>query len=174
MLKTNQAVTKEEIREEIKNIVDNIEKKDIKDSKINDTLESILNKYENINILAYSPLDDEIDITDLIVELEKGQNDIYISDIQEQGFRKLSDGAESDLFSDSKIIDVVVIPGRAFTKEGDRLGRGSGWYDRFLKELPTGVTKIGICYEDQIVDVIPLDKHDIKMEKIVTDQNLYI
>lgn len=68
-------------------------------------------------------------------------------------------------------IDVVLVPGIAFTKQGDRLGFGKGYYDRFLNEF--NGTKIGIGYSFQITQNIPVSEHDIRMDMIVTEERIY-
>jgi 5-formyltetrahydrofolate cyclo-ligase len=59
----------------------------------------------------------------------------------------------------------VVVPGVAFTLEGDRLGQGGGFYDRFLP-LTTGPT-IGVCLREQIVEHIPMAAHDLSVSSVV-------
>ena len=71
------------------------------------------------------------------------------------------------LFTDYKKIDVAVVPGMAFDKEGRRLGRGKGYYDRFLRLLPN-TYKIGICFSWQLVDHVPTDEHDILMDQVLS------
>ncbi len=68
-------------------------------------------------------------------------------------------------------IDLVLIPAVAFDKDGNRLGFGKGYYDRFLAEFSG--TKIGIGYDFQVADFIPHDPHDIKMNLIVTEKRIY-
>lgn len=68
-------------------------------------------------------------------------------------------------------IETVLIPGIAFSKNGDRLGFGKGYYDRFLSEFQG--MKIGICYDFQIQDTIPTSSHDIKMDLIITEKRIY-
>jgi 5-formyltetrahydrofolate cyclo-ligase len=63
-------------------------------------------------------------------------------------------------------IDLAVIPGVAFDKVGNRLGRGKGYYDRFLSNF-TGY-KVGLCFDFQLLDFIPTEKFDIKMDKIIS------
>ncbi len=65
--------------------------------------------------------------------------------------------------------DVVVVPGLAFTAAGDRLGQGGGWYDRFLSEVRSDCTTIGVCFAEQIVDALPVEAHDVTMDHVVTD-----
>lgn len=66
-------------------------------------------------------------------------------------------------------IDLVVVPGVAFDIENGRLGRGKGYYDRFLKKVPPGRTIIGLAFDFQIVKSLPKDSHDIPVSKVITN-----
>ncbi|MBP5370355.1 MAG: 5-formyltetrahydrofolate cyclo-ligase [Bacteroidales bacterium] len=72
----------------------------------------------------------------------------------------------SDVFSDYSKIDLCIIPGLAFDKEGGRMGRGKGFYDRFLPQ--TNCYKIGICFPWQIVPKIDCAPWDIPMDEVVS------
>lgn len=62
-------------------------------------------------------------------------------------------------------LNVVVIPGIAFSAEGKRLGRGGGHYDRYLgDERLAGAVKIGVCWSMQLTQDIPIDAHDVSMD----------
>jgi 5-formyltetrahydrofolate cyclo-ligase len=63
-------------------------------------------------------------------------------------------------------IDVIIVPAVAFDKAGNRLGRGGGYYDRFLKKQ-THATIIGVGYDFQLVEEVPVRKHDQKMHRII-------
>jgi len=65
--------------------------------------------------------------------------------------------------------DLIVVPGLAFTAEGSRLGRGAGFYDRFLCEVPETTFKVGVCFEFQRVSQIPHESRDVKMDAVVYD-----
>jgi 5-formyltetrahydrofolate cyclo-ligase len=69
-------------------------------------------------------------------------------------------------------IDVVVLPGLAFTGEGDRLGQGGGWYDRMIGALRPGCVTIGVAFAVQIVDEIPSEPHDRRVDVVVSDQGI--
>ena len=63
--------------------------------------------------------------------------------------------------------DLIVVPGVAFDPKGNRLGRGKGYYDRFLvKHLD--VKRIGICFDFQFVEGIPTEPFDIRMDEVIT------
>lgn len=66
-------------------------------------------------------------------------------------------------------IDLVVVPAVAFDKEGNRLGRGKGYYDRFLKDLTLkGIPSVGIAFDFQMVDNLPTLPHDLPVAKLIT------
>ena len=66
-------------------------------------------------------------------------------------------------------IDLVIVPGVAFDEKNNRLGRGKGYYDKFIKELSAQTTTIGLCFDFQIVKDIPKDLHDLPVDKIITN-----
>ncbi len=67
-------------------------------------------------------------------------------------------------------IDLVIVPGIAFDLRGGRLGRGGGFYDRFLAQLPQVRPTIGVCFDWQVVDSIPCDALDTPVKAVVTDR----
>ena len=67
-----------------------------------------------------------------------------------------------------KQLDLIVVPGLAFTAQGNRLGRGAGFYDRFLATLPPTTFKLGVCFEFQRVSSIPQEPHDVTMDAVVS------
>lgn len=71
-----------------------------------------------------------------------------------------------EVFNDLQEIDVAVVPGMAFDRNNNRMGRGKGYYDRFLASIPQAY-KIGVCFKFQLVDEIPADPFDIKMDEII-------
>lgn len=68
-------------------------------------------------------------------------------------------------------IDVFFVPGLAFDASGGRLGRGGGYYDRFLSIFPQAF-KVGVCFEQAILPKIPVDRHDITMDAILTESRI--
>jgi 5-formyltetrahydrofolate cyclo-ligase len=73
----------------------------------------------------------------------------------------------------SDCLDVVLVPGVGFDSAGGRLGRGGGFYDRFLANLRPPIV-IGVCFEEQIVEVVPRDPHDQSMSAVVTPTNVLV
>jgi 5-formyltetrahydrofolate cyclo-ligase len=62
-------------------------------------------------------------------------------------------------------IDLAIIPGLAFDRHNNRLGRGKGYYDRFLKV--TGSYKVGVCFACQLFEQIPHEEQDVKMDRVL-------
>lgn len=63
--------------------------------------------------------------------------------------------------------DLIVVPGVAFDKNGNRIGRGRGYYDRFLSQH-LNVKRIGICFDFQLVKEVPTEPLDIRMDEVIT------
>ena len=134
-------------------------------------------------IMAYYSLPDEVNthalIDDLVAEgktvlLPKVISDdtmelrryTDLADLQEGAYQILEPVGEP--FTDFAAIDLILVPGLAFDAAGHRLGRGRGYYDRFLhsRNRPYCV-KIGVCFDFQKVDEVPVDAHDMAMDKVV-------
>jgi 5-formyltetrahydrofolate cyclo-ligase len=79
---------------------------------------------------------------------------------------------EDDPPVDPAVVDVVVVPGLAFTAGGDRLGQGGGWYDRFLPTIRPGTPTIGVAFHEQLVAALPLERHDVRVDIVVTDEGI--
>lgn len=71
-------------------------------------------------------------------------------------------------WTDLDAVELIVVPGVAFDREGNRMGRGRGFYDRLLKSTP-GALKVGVAYNFQILDTIPVEPHDVKMDQVITE-----
>lgn len=133
-------------------------------------------------IIAYWPLPDEPDIRPLLQEwVGEGRvvllpcvvNDTEMVLRQFTGVTDLREGAfhimepaslSSEQSEHSK--QCAIIPGVAFDAAGHRLGRGRGYYDRFLAAHPS-IYKIGVGYPFQLLERVPADVHDVLMDEIV-------
>jgi len=69
-------------------------------------------------------------------------------------------------------LDLILVPGVAFTRGGERLGRGGGYYDRLLASLPAHTCKIGVCFEAQILSELPVESHDQRIDFLATEAGL--
>jgi 5-formyltetrahydrofolate cyclo-ligase len=97
-----------------------------------------------------------------------------------RGFERLKKGAygipEPD-FQDKSgpfrgDLDLIIVPGVAFDKNGSRLGMGKGFYDRYLAKLDS-VPGIGLAFEEQILADIPKEPYDKPVDILITDKNIY-
>ncbi len=92
---------------------------------------------------------------------------IYLTDLSqvEKGYSGIPEP-----FADGPVADdptaLVLMPGLAFTKSGERLGYGGGFYDRFLEKEPKHPT-VALCYEFQIVEALPTNAHDIPVDLVL-------
>lgn len=70
-------------------------------------------------------------------------------------------------------LDLVVVPAVGFDRRGARLGNGQGYYDRLLEQARLEAPLVGLGYESQVFDEIPVDEHDIFMDKVVTENGVF-
>ncbi|MCX8163284.1 MAG: 5-formyltetrahydrofolate cyclo-ligase [Candidatus Micrarchaeota archaeon] len=84
-------------------------------------------------------------------------------------FGVLEPKAEAQDFNTTNI-DVAIIPGIVFDKNGYRLGYGLGFYDRFLKDKK--FFKIGLCFSGQILDNLPIEHHDIRLDCLISEKSI--
>ena len=77
-------------------------------------------------------------------------------------------GPEARLCDPSEI-DLVVVPGTAFTASGVRCGRGRGYYDKYLSQQGVHAVKAGVCFAHQLVGELTAEPHDVAMDYVITD-----
>ncbi len=130
-------------------------------------------------MLLYHSLPDEVD-THALIRRWAGRKRILLpvvvgDDLELRlyaGDDRLAPGAfhieepRGEPFTDYAGIDLAVIPGVAFDRAGNRLGRGKGYYDRLLPRL-ADTYKIGLCYPFQLADSLPAEAHDVRMDEVV-------
>lgn len=135
------------------------------------------------HILLYSSLPDEVNTHDLLDDLLKEGKEVLLPEVIDDyqmrlrvysGKQDLREGSFHIMEPIGKIypesrykdIEVGLIPGMSFDKSGNRLGRGKGYYDRLLQKMPH-LYKIGICFDFQKMERIPIDPYDIAMDEII-------
>ncbi len=130
-------------------------------------------------VLLYHALPDEVDTALLLNQMTTRKRvllPVVVGDVlelrefdgrvEEGAFGILEPTAQSSLFTDFSLIDLIVVPGMAFDAQGHRLGRGKGYYDRLLCQCPRAY-KMGVCFDYQLVDDVPSEPHDIRMDEVV-------
>jgi len=70
-------------------------------------------------------------------------------------------------------IDLLLVPGVGFDRSGHRLGYGKGFYDRALQAEHPGTLRVGIGFDFQLVDQLPAEAHDVRLQLLVTESNIY-
>ena len=131
-------------------------------------------------VMAYWPLPDEVDIRPLIKHLVAEGHTVLLPKVLDnehmelRHYRSETDLAEGAFhimepvgnpFIDYDQIDLALIPGMAFDAAGHRLGRGRGYYDRFLAAHPH-LSKIGVCFPFQRVAEVPTEEYDVCMDEV--------
>lgn len=74
-------------------------------------------------------------------------------------------------FVSPEAVDLVVAPGVAFDRKGGRLGHGKGYYDRLLSRLGSHVTRVALAFDFQVLDAVPQDRNDVRMDTLITEKN---
>lgn len=73
-------------------------------------------------------------------------------------------------------LDLIVVPGVAFDKEGGRMGYGAGYYDRYFKKISEErkeeIKKVALAYDFQVIEEVPMDKQDVKIDCIITEKQI--
>jgi 5-formyltetrahydrofolate cyclo-ligase len=77
---------------------------------------------------------------------------------------------ETELQFGTTKIDLIVVPDLAFSRDGHRLGRGGGFFDRLLAGPGAAAYKLGVCFDFQLLESIPIEPHDIVMDTVVTEE----
>jgi 5-formyltetrahydrofolate cyclo-ligase len=113
-------------------------------------------------IVLFVPLRSEPDISDLSKEARSAQK--VITTIAP------TIRVETELQFGTDKIDLIVVPGLAFSRDGHRLGRGGGFFDRLLAGPAAAASKLGVCFDFQLLESIPIEPHDIVMDTVVTEE----
>jgi 5-formyltetrahydrofolate cyclo-ligase len=85
------------------------------------------------------------------------------------GYKNILEPKTSCEVVDPAEIDVVLVPGSSFDTRGNRLGMGFGFYDRYLARAGMRAAKIGVAYTFQVLEEVPSEPHDVRMDKLVTE-----
>lgn len=164
------------------------QKGDVKQEKDKDIRKKLLSMPEfgkSSIILFYVSIRGEVKTDDLISEaLGKGKRvlvpfvdlekeEMMISEIKdlnelEKGAFGIPEPKNPKEFPIDKI-DLVIVPGVAFDRRGNRIGFGTGFYDKFLSRLPKETPFIALAYDFQVLREIPKGKDDVKIDKIITE-----
>jgi 5-formyltetrahydrofolate cyclo-ligase len=164
--------------------------KEVKDSSIMHRVFQLPEFKDARSILFYASFRSEVDTIDMIkislnmgkiivmpkVDRENGRLNLYeIKNMNElvRGYMWILEPfVDEDRSRSLDDIDLVIIPGAAFDVYGNRLGYGAGYYDKLLSETKRKIPIIAPAYEEQVVEGIPAESHDVKVDKIITDKRV--
>ncbi|HEY9124723.1 MAG TPA: 5-formyltetrahydrofolate cyclo-ligase [Bacteroidales bacterium] len=171
-------------KSEIRNSIKELKKKQSQDyypvhsQIIADKIERLPQFVHSQTIAMYWPMPMEVDLTPLIIKYSTSKtillpvvsdDDIVFSQFEGESQMKKNRynilEPTGTVFSDIEQIEALIIPGIAFDKSGNRLGRGKGYYDRFLST--SNAFKIGVCFEFQLFESIPALPHDVKVNMVI-------
>lgn len=145
----------------------------------------ILNKLENNmsfieakTVMLYSSLPDEVQTHDFLKKW-RDEKKIILPTVVGDDIIPVELSKETDFaIGDFNILepqnepyngdyDLIIVPGVAFDRNGNRIGRGKGYYDRFLSKH-LDVKRIGICFDFQFIDEVPTEDNDIRMDEVIS------
>ena len=136
------------------------------------------------SIMAYVAAPGEVDTAELILKALALNKKVYVPRV-DPGRKQIRAVRIRNLNSDLKAgfrgirepksgrgvspaaLDLVIVPGVGFSRRGARLGRGGGYYDRFLKR--TKAFKVGLAFKEQLHSRIPMETNDVRLDRIITD-----
>jgi len=158
-----------------------LEEKKEKSKLIFNQIES-LDAFQNAEIImAYWSMDDEVFTHDFIQKYQNKKKIILpvvngdnldlkeftgLSNLRSENYFGIGE-PKGELFEQGNKIDLIIIPGVAFDKSLNRLGRGKAYYDKLLNT--TKALKVGVCFDFQMLESIPVGKYDVKMDLILTN-----
>jgi 5-formyltetrahydrofolate cyclo-ligase len=162
----------------------------IKDTKIKERLFSLPEYLSAQMVLLYASFRSEVETMSIIREsIAKGKRVVVPKVDAEMHMLRLYEikntdelhdgymGIPEPVLRDERIvpiedIDLIIVPGTAFDFSGNRLGYGGGYYDILLSKRSRKIPAIALAYEEQLVDSIPSEEHDINVDMIVTDKRI--
>ncbi|WP_439184460.1 5-formyltetrahydrofolate cyclo-ligase [Carboxylicivirga taeanensis] len=175
-------IIKKELRRQIRQLKNTFTaaERSLQGQLIQNKLEAA-SSFKNANsILLYWAMDDEVPTRTLIDKWYQ-KKAIYLPVINGDDLKIVRYQGEDSLVKGDKYgipepagpaidneadIELVIVPGVAFDTANNRMGRGAGYYDRILNRLPNA-QKIGLAFEFQMVEQVPVEDHDIKMDWVI-------
>jgi 5-formyltetrahydrofolate cyclo-ligase len=162
--------------------------RDARSASIVERLEGLVEVRDADSLLLHRSLRTEVSLERLLATaLARGQSVlvprvdgarlIHVEIDEDTSWRRSTLGVLEPLAGDSPELCgkiVALIPGLAFDAQGGRLGRGGGHYDRFLREMrgTHSIHAIGVAFDVQIVEHVPMDDHDERVDRVVTESRV--
>lgn len=185
---------KSDLRKKMLNIRNNMEKEDSseKSAVIIEKL-TALDIYEKARIVfVYMAFNNEVETMTLIKKMLQENKRVVIpytdtvntviipselknieEDLVKSKFGYYEPAKDKILPVKPEEFDLVVVPGVVFDKNLNRIGFGKGYYDRILCSLNDGAKAVAVAYDFQVLDEVPSEEHDIKVDMIITEKSVY-
>lgn len=185
--------TKQEYREYYNKLRKTFDRCEINEvsQKIEDNLFA-MNVFQHGSVLTYVSFRQEVITGKIIDRLLEEDRTVYVPYCKKQeknlGWAKINDRNKDlakgtygileprkELRGNSCLveeIDLVLVPGIVFTRAGNRIGYGGGYYDRLLSKLGSSCLTIGLTYDKLLVEKLPVEKHDRRVDYIVTEREI--
>ena len=184
--------SKEKIRKEIREIFKKMDKNEIKrrSKYVRENLQKFVFYKRAKRILFYASKEDEVDTWSLMRGALRENKKVYLPKIKDKNLeiyeikdlkKDLETGSYSILepketctkLEDIEKLDLILVPLRAADFNKNRIGRGKGFYDRFLKKINSkNIKKIGLCFSFQVFECLPSKKQDVRLDFLITDKGI--
>lgn len=184
-------MNKEMLRKEYLKLRSKISKKIILDKSkiIMDKLKSSKDYINSENIFVFVSFGNEVHTHDFIKEsLREGKNifvplvdnekkimrAVKITDMNQlsPGVMGILEPKGKEFLKSEDFLDLIVTPGLIFDEKGCRIGYGGGYYDKFFTNIVGNQRKVGVAFDFQFVKTLPVDKTDVKIDALITDERL--
>jgi 5-formyltetrahydrofolate cyclo-ligase len=135
---------------------------------------SFRSEVDTHRIIARALEDSKIVCVPKINSKEKGIEIFKINSLEEldSGYFGVLEPKEGCPVVEPDDVDLILMPGVAFDRQGGRVGYGKGFYDRFLRNMNKKVDKIALAYDFQILDKVPMDEFDVPIDGIITNEQI--
>ncbi len=184
---------KKEIRQKMIQKRKSLSTNDLKDKSLQilKQLQGVESYKNATRLMTYVPFQEEIHTTLIIEDFLSRNREVYIpvtqpkekkiivsrlldleKDLETGHFGVLEPKAFALRPTDPKEIDLIIVPGLAFTKSGYRIGYGGGYYDRFLPTLAHKPATIALALDFQVMDTLPLNDFDVPVDMIITESQV--
>lgn len=183
--------SKSQLRKRVLNVRNNMSKEDVKKNSnaIMDKITSLDIYKQSKVVFIYMDFKNEVMTSNLIKRMLSEKKRVVIpytdsintvlipseitkeSDLKQNSFGYYE--PKSILPVNIEEIDLVIVPGVVFDKNLNRIGFGKGYYDKILNRLKPSAKKVALAHDFQVLEDIPAEEHDVKMDMIITEKNIY-
>lgn len=178
---------KKEARRRIREVIEGLteEERRAKSERIRERLRELPELREARVVMGFLPMPDELDTRPILADLIANGKRVYVPrtfvrerrmvPVRLTDLGRLRAGGydipepDSDETCRADEVDFIFVPARAFDRRGNRLGRGAGFYDRFMASDGFRATRCGIGFACQVLETVPHQTHDLPVEILVTE-----